>query len=97
MRRRALLALLLATALAGPATAAPDTAHVTRTRLANGLTVLVRENPTAPVVAIDLMVRTGTLSESRDTAGISNFLQLMVVRGTTSRSGTEIIEAADRM
>lgn len=98
MRRRALLGLMLgAAALVTPAAAAPDTAAVTRTRLANGLTVLVRENPTAPVVAIDLMVRSGTLSESRDIAGISNLLQLMVVRGTASKSGTEIVEAADRM
>jgi zinc protease len=48
------------------------------------------------VVAIDLMVRTAR-SGVPPTAGISNLLQLMVVRGTTSKSGTEIVEAADRM
>lgn len=94
-----LLLTLAVAAAAGPASAAPETATaaVARATLANGLTVLVRENPTAPVVAIDLMVRTGTRVESRQTAGISNLLQLMVVRGTTSKNGTEIVEAADRM
>ena len=43
------------------------------------------------------MVRMGTRWETRQTAGISNFLQLMVVRGTTSLDGTQIVEAADRM
>jgi len=73
------------------------TGAVTRTKLGNGMTVLVRENPTAPVVAISLMVRMGTRWETRQNAGISNFLQLMVVRGTTSRDGTQIVSDADRM
>ena len=74
-----------------------STGAVTRTRLPNGMTVLVRENPTAPVVAISLMTRMGTRWETRQNAGISNFLQLMVVRGTTVRDGTQIVSDADRM
>jgi zinc protease len=70
---------------------------VTRTRLPNGLTVLVRENSTAPVVGISLMVRMGTRWESLDNAGISNLVQLMAVRGTTTRNGGQIVEAADGM
>ena len=90
-----LLALVATAGLASAADVAPGA--VTRTRLANGMTVLVRENPTAPVVGMSLMVRMGTRWETRETAGISNFLQLMVVRGTTSLNGTQIIEAADRL
>jgi len=94
-----LSAALLAVALIclGAAPARADSGAVTRSRLANGLTVLVRENPVAPVVAMSLMVKMGTRWETRETAGISNFLQLMVVRGTTSLDGTQIVEAADRM
>jgi predicted Zn-dependent peptidase len=84
-------------ALAGPAAAQTKAPAITRTRLANGFTVLVRENPTAPVVAASLMIRMGTRWETRETAGISNFLQLMVVRGTATRSGTRIVEDADRI
>jgi zinc protease len=86
---------LLITLGASPALA--QTTGVSRTRLPNGLTVLVRENPTAPVVAVSLMVKMGTRWESRQTAGISNLVQLMVVRGTETRSGVQIVEAADRM
>jgi zinc protease len=88
---------LVALALPWRAAADGSTGVVTRTKLGNGMTVLVRENPTAPVVAISLMVRMGTRWETRQNAGISNFLQLMVVRGTTSLDGTQIASAADRM
>jgi predicted Zn-dependent peptidase len=77
--------------------AAGETTDVSRAQLPNGLVVLVRENPTAPVVAVSLIVKMGTRWETRSDAGISNFLQLMVVRGTASRSGTQIVAAANRL
>jgi zinc protease len=88
---------LVALALPRLAAAYGSTGAVARTKLGNGMTVLVRENPTAPVVAISLMVGMGTRWETRQNAGISNFLQLIVVRGTTSLDGTQIASAADRM
>src|SRR5262245_6602833 len=99
MTARRILGLMVAVLVAlaaAPAARAQEQA-VTRTQLPNGLTVLVRENPTAPVVAISLMTRMGTRGETRATAGIGNFVQLMLVRGTTSKNGVEIIEAAERM
>jgi predicted Zn-dependent peptidase len=101
-RHRIIASLLLGLTVIGLAparlaTAADESGAITRTKLANGMTVLVRENPTAPVVAISLMLRMGTRWETRANAGISNFLQLMVVRGTTSLDGTQIVSAADRM
>jgi len=92
-----LLALILAGSLAPPRPASAAEGAVTRTKLGNGMIVLVRENATAPIVAISLMVRMGTRWETRQNAGISNFLQLMIVRGTTSLDGTQIVSAADRM
>lgn len=96
-RRRAAGFVLGLLALLATAPAWAQTPAVSRARLANGLTVLVRENPTAPVVGISLMVRMGTRGETADVAGISNLVQLMVVRGTTTRSGGQIVEAADAM
>src|SRR5215475_12357132 len=100
MRTSGLLAALLAVATSGTLCVTPavaDSAQVSRSRLGNGLVVLVRENPATPVVAASLMTRMGTRWETRQTAGISNFLQLMIVRGTTSLDGTQIVSAADRM
>jgi predicted Zn-dependent peptidase len=94
-RVRALLVAALLALLAAPAWA--QSPAVSRARLPNGLTVLVRENPTAPVVGVSLMVRMGTRWETADNAGISNLVQLMIVRGTTTRDGGQIVEAADTM
>ena len=87
---RLLLGLLAAGLAAAPATAAAD---VLRERLPNGFTVLVRENPVAPVVAASLLVRTGTRWERPETAGISNFLHAVMVKGTRRRSGAQLAEA----
>lgn len=94
LRRSLGLAGLLAL-LAAPAWG--QTPAVTRARLANGLTVLVRENATAPLVGVSLMVAMGTRWETTGNAGISNLVQLMLLRGTATRSGGQILEAADAM
>ena len=61
-------------------------------RLDNGFTVLVRENPVAPVVAVALLVRMGSRWETPENAGISNFTHAVMVKGTTKRSGGELAE-----
>lgn len=66
-------------------------------RLDNGFTVIVRENPLAPVVAVDLLVKTGTRWEQPANAGISNFLHAVMVKGTTKRSGAKIAEEVAAM
>jgi predicted Zn-dependent peptidase len=93
--RRLIPAVVALLVLLVPAAGAAQT--VTRMQLPNGLTVLVRENPEAPVVAYSLMVRMGTRTETPDNAGISNLLQQMLVRGTEKLDGEQIAEAADRM
>lgn len=99
MSRLPVLVLASVAVLAGslPGAEAAQPAGVTRAKFSNGLTVLVRENPAAPVVAVSLAARMGTRWETDETAGISNFLQLMLVRGTTSRTGIEIVEHAEKM
>jgi len=96
MHRR-VLALIAALALLTPTAVFAETAGVTRSRLANGLTVVVRENAEAPVVAYSLLVKMGTRTETPDNAGISNMLQTMLVRGTEKMNGEQIAAAADRM
>jgi len=95
IRRTLVLAAVLGLCL--PAYARADMAGVTRTKLPNGLTVIVRENPAAPLVAYSLLVKMGTRNETPETAGISNMLQLMLVRGTEKMSGEQIAAAADRL
>jgi zinc protease len=70
---------------------------VARRVLPNGMTVLVREDPGVGVVAASLQVRAGSLFESEATAGITNFMQRVLVRGTEKRSTLAIIEAVEEL
>jgi zinc protease len=67
-----------------------DPASVARTRLPNGLTVLVRRDASAPVVAIVTHVRAGYFDETDDVAGIAHVLEHMYFKGTPSRGVGEI-------
>ena len=87
--RRAALLLLAALVLA----AVPAAAQAPRTeRFDNGFTVIVRENPLAPTVALSLFVKVGTRWEQPATAGITNFLHAVMVKGTSKRSGAQLAE-----
>lgn len=98
MRRRTFLLTFAGLGLPrlalGASTPAPS---VVRQRLSSGLTVLVRENLTAPVVAVSLQLRMGLRWEQPETAGISNLVQQVMVKGTTRRTALEIAEAAEGM
>lgn len=93
MRRLALLALVwLGPAMAPGAWAAEP---IQRERMASGLTILVRENHTVPVVAASVMVRMGSRWEREDNTGITNLLQQVLVKGTQSRTALQIAEEAE--
>jgi zinc protease len=67
-----------------------DPASVRRTRLSNGLTVLVRREPSAPVVAIVTYVNAGYFDEPDRVAGIAHVLEHMFFKGTSTRGVGEI-------
>src|SRR5690606_20851516 len=54
-------------------------------RLANGLTVLIREDHSAPVVAIVTHVKAGYFNEPDRLVGISHVLEHMYFKGTEQR------------
>jgi predicted Zn-dependent peptidase len=98
VRSRRLGALLLAAVgVLGLYPAAGLAQGVRRERLDNGLTVIVRENPLTPVVALSLLVRMGTRWEEPGRAGITNFLHAVMVKGTMKRSGADLAEAVAAM
>jgi predicted Zn-dependent peptidase len=72
-----------------------DDARVTRTTLPNGIRVLVRENPSADVVAVSVLVRAGARFETTSEAGVTNLLHRVMVRGTTRRTAADINGAAE--
>ena len=62
-----------------------DPASVEREVLPNGLTVLVRRDDTAPVVAIVTHVKAGYFDETDDVVGIAHVLEHMYFKGTPTR------------
>jgi zinc protease len=92
--KRVLLMLFLFGAFASAAAAQPA---VVREVLPNGLVVLVREDPVVGVVAASLLVRSGSAFETPETAGVTNFLQRMMLRGTKHHSALSLAEAAEEL
>ena len=59
-------------------------------KLANGLTLVVRRDTSAPVVAIVTFVSAGYFDESDDVVGIAHVLEHMFFKGTPTRGVGEI-------
>ncbi len=66
---------------------------VQRVMLPNGLTVLVRRDPSAPVVAIVTYVNAGYFDETDDVVGIAHVLEHMYFKGTDELGVGEIARA----
>jgi zinc protease len=92
--RAAVAALVFLTLVPAAATAVPAPA-VARRVLANGMTVIVREDPASEVVAISLQARGGSLFETADTAGITNLLTRVMARGTPRRNALQLAQAVE--
>src|SRR5690349_13451238 len=67
-----------------------DPATVHKVVLPNGLTVLVRRDASAPVVAIVTYVKAGYFDETDDVVGIAHVLEHMYFKGTERRGVGEI-------
>src|SRR5690349_9666231 len=67
-----------------------DPASVEREVLPNGLTVLVRRDDSAPVVAIVTHVKAGYFDETDDVVGIAHVLEHMYFKGTPTRGVGQI-------
>src|SRR5690242_19857293 len=75
----------------------PVSDDVTRFRLKNGATLLVKEEPTAPVVALNFWVEAGSVDERPDERGMAHLIEHMIFKGTPKRGVGEIsrqVEAA---
>ena len=66
-------------------------AGVKMTMLENGLTIIVREDHSAPVVSAQAWCMAGSIHEGRWLgAGLSHVLEHMLFKGTTTRPGSRI-------
>lgn len=63
---------------------------VVKTRLGNGLTVILEENHSAPVVAFQMWVNVGSADEKAGEEGIAHVLEHMLFKGTAKRGVGDI-------
>ncbi|MFN2501326.1 MAG: M16 family metallopeptidase [Pyrinomonadaceae bacterium] len=65
---------------------------VKESKLKNGLTVAVVERRSVPLITVQLLVRNGARSESKDKAGLANITASLLTKGTKMRSATQVAE-----
>jgi zinc protease len=65
--------------------------------LRNGLTTIIRERHSSPLVSVNVTVKAGTVSESDEKAGMAQLARLMILNGTAKRSGTAVEKEVARL
>ena len=88
---------LLAAVAAGATPAAEDTRLIEKFKLRNGLTVVIRENHSSPVVAVQVWVKAGSSSEQEKLAGMSHILEHMAFKGTKKRGPGQIAREVEAL
>jgi zinc protease len=70
---------------------------VFRFRLNNGTVLLIKEDPSTPVVSLNLWIEAGSIDERPDERGMAHLIEHMIFKGTSKRGVGEIsrqVEAA---
>jgi len=70
---------------------------VSRHKLKNGAILLVKEDPSTPVVSLNLWIEAGSIDERPDERGMAHLIEHMIFKGTSKRGVGEIsrqVEAA---
>jgi zinc protease len=63
---------------------------IKKVRLDSGLTVIIKENRSSPVVALQAWVKTGSADEDDQTSGVAHLHEHMLFKGTKKRAVGEI-------
>src|SRR5262245_61332951 len=74
----------------------PDVA-ISRYKLKNGLTVIIRERHSSPLVAVNVSVNAGLINDPDDLVGMSRLTRYMVLKGTAKRPGAAVDREVARL
>ncbi|MFQ5949972.1 MAG: insulinase family protein, partial [Nitrospiria bacterium] len=61
----------------------------------NGITLLIVEQPSLPIVSVEALVRAGAIHDPNQRAGLANITATLLDEGTTGRTAVEISDAVD--
>src|SRR5262249_61887004 len=60
---------------------------ISRAILKNGLTVIIRERHSSPLVAVNVSVKAGLVNDPDDMAGMARLTRYLVLKGTAAHAG----------
>ncbi|HEY7180033.1 MAG TPA: pitrilysin family protein [Blastocatellia bacterium] len=63
---------------------------ISRAVLRNGLTVIIRERHSSPLVAVNVSVKAGLINDPDDLIGMSRLTRYMILKGTAKRPGAAV-------
>ena len=66
-----------------------------KTKLDNGLTVLVKETPATRVATVQIWIKAGSVYEDKDEGGITHLIEHMIFKGTPARKAGEVAGAIE--
>ncbi len=61
----------------------------------NGLTILLIERHTLPIISVEALIKSGSAEDPPDRAGVANLTAALLDEGTQKRSSTQIAEEID--
>jgi zinc protease len=94
--RRLAWTVLAALLIASVASAAESSQVLgTKEQLPNGLVWLFSEQRSLPLVAMNVMIKAGTLKDPNGKEGLANLTAILLLQGTKKRSATQIAEELD--
>ena len=85
-----IIAAVFSTLMAGYGHAASVTEGAQKFTLSNGLTIILKEDHSAPVAAVQVWVKTGSANETAEEAGITHQIEHMIFKGTPTKKTGEI-------
>ncbi len=92
--RTALVILVAALASSAPASAELDLKRAEVSHLANGLTVIMLEDHTFPLVSVQMLYKSGSAAEVNGKTGLAHFMEHLAFRGSSNfqnEKATELI------
>jgi zinc protease len=71
--------------------------HPKEAKLENGLRVIVAERPSLPLLAVELIIRSGSEADPNNLAGTANLTGSLLSKGTEKMSAPQIVNAVESL
>ncbi len=71
--------------------------HPKETKLSNGLRLIVAERPSLPLLAVELIIRSGSEADANDLAGTASLTGSLLTKGTEKMSAPQIASAIESL